>query len=286
MNLSELSENRTNVIKEDSGDHAVKINKASFKWNSNEEEANLKDIELQIKKKSLVAVVGTVGSGKSSLMSAILGEMISDESIDIDDSIGYCAQQGKLDEILAFNEKIKDIFLFSVAWIQNATLKNNILFHRHFEKDRYNQVIDACALKDDLKTLPAGDATEIGEKGINLSGGQKHRVALARLVYRYDIFQYCQNGTFAIEIFYFLAMLTYAFWMIPYPLWMLMLESTFLTKSLATKVCSRTRPGSLSPTPSVSCLKWTKFWSSRMAKLPNGDLIKISRMQRGPFPNT
>ena len=112
MNLSELSENRTNVVKEDSGEHAVKINKASFKWNSNEDEANLKDIELQVKKKSLVAVVGTVGSGKSSLMSAILGEMISDESIDIDGSIGYCAQQGKLDEILAFNEKIKDIFLF------------------------------------------------------------------------------------------------------------------------------------------------------------------------------
>ena len=102
MNLSELSENRTNVIKEDSGDHAVKINKASFKWNSNEEEANLKDIELQIKKKSLVAVVGTVGSGKSSLMSAILGEMISDESIDIDGSIGYCAQQGIVDKILKY----------------------------------------------------------------------------------------------------------------------------------------------------------------------------------------
>ena len=87
----------------------------------------------------------------------------SEGTVEINGSLGYCSQQ---------------------AWIQNATLKNNILFHKKLNNDRYNQVLEACALKSDLTTLPAGDATEIGEKGINLSGGQKHRVALARVVYR------------------------------------------------------------------------------------------------------
>ena len=88
----------------------------------------------------------------------------SEGNVEINGSLGYCSQQ---------------------AWIQNATLKDNILFHKKFDKDQYNQVLEACALKSDLKTLPSGDATEIGEKGINLSGGQKHRVSLARVVYRY-----------------------------------------------------------------------------------------------------
>lgn len=68
-------------------------------------------------------------------------------------------------------------------WIQNATLQENVLFGKALNKSLYNRVIDACALSPDLKILPAGDQTEIGEKGINLSGGQKQRVALARAVY-------------------------------------------------------------------------------------------------------
>ena len=69
------------------------------------------------------------------------------------------------------------------AWIQNATVKDNILFGKTFDLQLYNQVIEACALKADLDILPGGDQTEIGEKGINLSGGQKQRVSLARAVY-------------------------------------------------------------------------------------------------------
>ena len=147
MNLDEiLPKNATIEVNK----NAIEITKASFKWNASDEEPYLKSIDVQIKEKSLVAVVGTVGSGKSSLISAILGEMqLVDGNIALHGSLGYCAQQ---------------------AWIQNATIRDNILFHKKFEEDWYNQVIEACSLKHDLDILPSGDATEIGEKGINLSG--------------------------------------------------------------------------------------------------------------------
>lgn len=69
------------------------------------------------------------------------------------------------------------------AWIQNATVRENILFGKPYDPAKYERVIEACALKPDLEILPGGDKTEIGEKGINLSGGQKQRIALARAVY-------------------------------------------------------------------------------------------------------
>eukprot|EP00075_Anas_platyrhynchos_P027019 XP_027316272.1 LOW QUALITY PROTEIN: canalicular multispecific organic anion transporter 1 [Anas platyrhynchos] len=125
--------------------------------------AAIRDVTLDIKPGSLVAVVGAVGSGKSSLVSAMLGEMENIKGhINIQGSLAYVPQQ---------------------AWIQNATLKDNILFGSELDEARYQQVIKACALLPDLELLPAGDQTEIGEKGINLSGGQKQRVSLARAVY-------------------------------------------------------------------------------------------------------
>lgn len=69
------------------------------------------------------------------------------------------------------------------AWIQNETVRNNIVFGREFDSNRYDLIVESCALSNDLSILPAGDATEIGERGINLSGGQKQRVSLARAVY-------------------------------------------------------------------------------------------------------
>ena len=130
---------------------------------SNSTRFSLNNIELIIPKRSFTAIVGSVGSGKSSILNAILGEMqkTSGEA-NVDGSVAYVGQQ---------------------VWIRNATVKDNILFGSDFDQQRYERVIEACALEDDLKVLDSGDETEIGEKGINLSGGQKARISLARAVY-------------------------------------------------------------------------------------------------------
>ncbi|GJJ74765.1 ATP-binding cassette, subfamily C (CFTR/MRP), member 1 [Entomortierella parvispora] len=124
----------------------------------------LRDINLAVKDKSIVAVVGRVGMGKSSLLSAVIGDMYKLEgSISIRGRVAYVPQQ---------------------AWIVNATLRDNILFGKEYDAARYRKVLNACSLEPDLAILPAGDMTEIGERGINLSGGQKQRVSLARAAYQ------------------------------------------------------------------------------------------------------
>lgn len=129
------------------------------------DEPTLQKINIRVKTGSFVAIVGSVGSGKSSLLSAILGEM---EKV-----------KGRIN----INGKLKIAYVAQQAWIQNATLRDNILFGKPFDKTQYDKVIAACALGPDLAYLPGGDETEIGEKGINLSGGQKQRVSLARACY-------------------------------------------------------------------------------------------------------
>uniref|UniRef100_A0A673C9S6 ABC-type glutathione-S-conjugate transporter n=1 Tax=Sphaeramia orbicularis TaxID=375764 RepID=A0A673C9S6_9TELE len=135
----------------------------TFSWSA-ESPPCLKRINFHVPRGSLVAVVGHVGSGKSSLLSAMLGETEKRSgSVTVKGSVAYVPQQ---------------------AWIQNATVQDNIIFGREKLKTWYNRVLEACALLPDLDILPAGDSTEIGEKGLNLSGGQKQRVSLARAVYR------------------------------------------------------------------------------------------------------
>lgn len=111
----------------------------------------------------MLKVVGKVGCGKSSLLSSLLNEShkISGE-IAVNGSISYASQ---------------------LAWIQNETIKENILFGKSYNDFNYMNVVHACALVDDLNQLPAGDETEISENGINLSGGQRQRISLARAVY-------------------------------------------------------------------------------------------------------
>ena len=123
----------------------------------------LKDIDLTIRKGTLTAIVGPVGSGKSSLIGALLGELEVDSgAVNVGGKVAYVPQQ---------------------AWMQNCTVRDNITFGSEFAAAAYGATVDACALRPDLEMLPGGDQTEIGEKGINLSGGQKQRVSLARAVY-------------------------------------------------------------------------------------------------------
>ncbi|XP_029418874.1 canalicular multispecific organic anion transporter 1 isoform X2 [Nannospalax galili] len=144
-------------------DKAVQFSEASFTWDQ-DLEATIQDVNLDIMPGQLVAVVGTVGSGKSSLISAMLGEMENVRGhITIKGTTAYVPQQ---------------------SWIQNGTIKDNILFGSELNEEKYQQVLEACALLPDLEMLPGGDLAEIGEKGINLSGGQKQRVSLARAVYQ------------------------------------------------------------------------------------------------------
>ncbi|KAG1817968.1 ABC protein [Suillus subaureus] len=123
----------------------------------------VKNVTMTIQRGQLVAVVGPVGSGKSSLLQGLIGEMRKVSGhVSFGGRIGYCPQ---------------------TAWIQNATLRDNITFGQRFEEDRYWRVVEITCLLPDLQLLPDGDLTEIGEKGINLSGGQKQRVNLARALY-------------------------------------------------------------------------------------------------------
>ena len=121
------------------------------------------NIDLEVKQGELVAIVGHIGSGKSSLVSAMLNEMETVEgTVELNGSVGYVPQE---------------------AWLQNATLRDNITFGLPFNDAFYRKCVKAAALESDLDILPSGDQTEIGEKGINLSGGQKQRVSLARAAY-------------------------------------------------------------------------------------------------------
>ena len=125
----------------------------------------LNNINLEIKKGEFVCVIGEVGSGKSSLLQSILNNMISlsnQSRIIVNGTISYVSQ---------------------IPWIRNATVKDNILFFNKYDEEKYNKSIELSELKQDLDILEGGDLTEIGEKGVNLSGGQKARVTLARAIY-------------------------------------------------------------------------------------------------------
>jgi ABC-type multidrug transport system fused ATPase/permease subunit len=124
----------------------------------------LNNVNIHVSTGELCAIVGSVGSGKSTLCSAILNEAVlgKDSHICLAGSVAYVSQ---------------------TAWILNRTVRENILFGQIYDESRYNQVIDTCCLRHDLQILEDGDLTEIGERGINLSGGQKQRVSLARAAY-------------------------------------------------------------------------------------------------------
>ena len=123
----------------------------------------LHDIEFSVGRNELIAVIGGVASGKSSLLAALAGDMRrTNGSVTMGATRAFCPQY---------------------AWIQNTTVKENILFGKPYDRKWYDAVIDACALRADLEMLPHGDMTEIGERGITVSGGQKQRLNIARAIY-------------------------------------------------------------------------------------------------------
>lgn len=128
-----------------------------------EQPFQINHIDLEIGRNELVAVIGSVGSGKSSLLGALAGDMRRTAgNVTFGSNRAFCPQY---------------------AWIQNATVKQNIVFGKEYDRKWYNKVIDACALRPDLEMLPSGDMTEIGERGITVSGGQKQRLNIARAIY-------------------------------------------------------------------------------------------------------
>lgn len=146
----------------------VVLKNCSFTWDRKHEIPLLKDISMNCSPATLTCIVGRVGSGKTGLLMSILGETFKKSgTLTTSGSMAYVSQQ---------------------PWIFNATVRDNILFGSKYDQEVYEHVIDACALSHDLELLPDGDLTEVGEKGISLSGGQKARLALARAVYsRADI---------------------------------------------------------------------------------------------------
>ncbi|KAJ2157682.1 hypothetical protein GGF46_004327, partial [Coemansia sp. RSA 552] len=151
---------------------------------------SLKNIDLRFPQGGLSVVSGAVGSGKSSLLSALIGEMslvrgrILLPTASAQQSAGHEAQYQDIIELSKEGLAIRDIaYVAQEAWLRNATIRENILFGESYDKQRYEEVLRVCALKPDLRILKAGDQTEIGERGVTLSGGQKQRVALARAVY-------------------------------------------------------------------------------------------------------
>ncbi|XP_072026143.1 ATP-binding cassette sub-family C member 9-like [Amphiura filiformis] len=157
----------TRALRKPLPDHiAIKIKDGQFTWDKDTSIPVLSDISVEIPAGKLTMIVGSVGSGKSSMVSAMLGEMTT------------------LSGSVQFNESRNTVaYAGQKAWLVNDSLKNNILFGQPNNNRRYKKVLESCALKQDIDILPGGDKTEIGEKGINLSGGQKQRVSVARAVY-------------------------------------------------------------------------------------------------------
>ncbi|KAL9441748.1 hypothetical protein AB3S75_020281 [Citrus x aurantiifolia] len=162
--LDELQPDLVEKQPRGSSETAIEIADGNFSWDISSHNPTLKDINLKVFHGMRVAVCGTVGSGKSSLLSCILGEVPK-----ISGTLKLCGTKA---------------YVAQSPWIQSGKIEDNILFGKEMDRERYNAVLDACSLKKDLEILPFGDQTVIGERGINLSGGQKQRIQIARALYQ------------------------------------------------------------------------------------------------------
>ncbi|XP_066582136.1 LOW QUALITY PROTEIN: ATP-binding cassette sub-family C member 4-like [Prorops nasuta] len=161
-NSVEEERRKSYMLTEDSW--GIKMSNVTAEWEPNQSEKTLESINLEIDKGKLYAVIGMVGAGKSSLLSAILGELsLIEGSIKVNGRLSYAGQE---------------------SWVFGASVRQNILFGHAYEHHRYQRVVKACALLRDFKQFPQGDQTVVGDRGSSLSGGQKARINLARSLYR------------------------------------------------------------------------------------------------------
>ncbi|KAB2006047.1 hypothetical protein ES319_D11G314000v1 [Gossypium barbadense] len=164
LRLDDLQPGAIEKLPSGSSDTAIEIADGNFSWDMSSPTATLKDINLKVSHGMSVAVCGTVGSGKSSLLSCLLGEFPK-----ISGTLKLCGTTA---------------YVAQSPWIQSGKIVDNILFGKEMDRDKYDEVLEACTLKKDLEILPFGDQTVIGERGINLSGGQKQRIQIARALYQ------------------------------------------------------------------------------------------------------
>uniref|UniRef100_A0A5F9DL08 ATP binding cassette subfamily C member 4 (PEL blood group) n=1 Tax=Oryctolagus cuniculus TaxID=9986 RepID=A0A5F9DL08_RABIT len=160
--LDEISQRSTQLTSD--GKTIVHVQDFTASWDKASDTPTLQGLSFTVRPGELLAVVGPVGAGKSSLLSAVLGELPPSQGlVRVHGRVAYVSQQ---------------------PWVFSGTVRSNILFGKKYEKERYEKVIKACALKKDLQLLEDGDLTVIGDRGATLSGGQKARVNLARAVYQ------------------------------------------------------------------------------------------------------
>ncbi|KAL6602856.1 hypothetical protein ACP70R_043217 [Stipagrostis hirtigluma subsp. patula] len=159
----EIKEEDVRRVPSDESDIQIQVQDGNFSWNASGADLSLKNVNLTISRGEKVAVCGPVGSGKSSLLYALLGEIPRlSGSVEVFGKVAYVSQN---------------------SWIQSGTVRDNILFGKPFNKEQYEKAIKACALDKDIENFDHGDLTEIGQRGLNMSGGQKQRIQLARAVY-------------------------------------------------------------------------------------------------------
>ncbi|XP_051799250.1 ATP-binding cassette sub-family C member 4-like isoform X1 [Acanthochromis polyacanthus] len=161
--LDEITKSSSDLPK-DEKDAAVEVKDLTCYWDKSLDAPSLQNVSFSLKSNQLVAVIGPVGAGKSSLLSSILGELPPEKGVlKVTGQLTYAAQQ---------------------PWVFPGSIRSNILFGKELNPQKYERTIRACALKRDLQLLPDGDQTLIGDRGATLSGGQKARVNLARAVYQ------------------------------------------------------------------------------------------------------
>ncbi|KAK6149391.1 hypothetical protein DH2020_016916 [Rehmannia glutinosa] len=164
LSLDDLQPDVVEKLPVSSSDTAVEVINGNFSWDVTSPSPTLRDINFRVSRGMRVAICGTVGSGKSSLLSSILREMPKVSGvIRLSGTKAYVAQS---------------------PWIQSGKIEENILFGKEMDRQRYSKVLEACSLNKDLEILAFGDQTVIGERGINLSGGQKQRIQIARALYQ------------------------------------------------------------------------------------------------------